>query len=335
MLYKRRCSVILLVILTFSLVFSAAAAQSSLTESLSSMLSEGPGISGGEVTGEAIKDLVNEEITKAYEDFSSAAEEIASGADFTHDRETAGYIFRVFYRSFVCLLFLTSVIFLAIDCVARAKLLDRSGGGGWKIIIPFYGRYLEYKRYWIGGLYWTYLILWVGVLFSYKMPYLLGFFFVFAVAAFHLAFRVQFYKSFGRDPILILVDIFGMGILADIILAFSECKYIRCCREEPGSKSIEDKKAEPEHILESEGKKEDETEVRKQEDQDPDPAAEEAKEQEEKADPAEPETVYESEEESESEAESESAADNNAAEESQQSSETAEKAEAKEAESGG
>ena len=54
------------------------------------------------------------------------------------------------YDSFIpkLLLFCLLCIIGLVHLLAKGLMLNKRAGRGWRILIPFYGRYLEYKTYW-------------------------------------------------------------------------------------------------------------------------------------------------------------------------------------------
>lgn len=122
---------------------------------------------------------------------------------------------------------LIRIIFICVIALvwfyAKARMLKRYDRyrSGWRVVIPFHGRYLEYKYYWDTKYYWICF----GVLF-------LGF--VLAGKAVHVMYvpllvwggitvrmRMKTMEAFGHNKFLGLLELLGLCIVLDCICAFS------------------------------------------------------------------------------------------------------------------
>ena len=121
---------------------------------------------------------------------------------------------------------LIRIIFICVIALvwfyAKARMLKRYDGyrSGWRVIIPFYGRYLEYKYNWDTKYYWICF----GVLF-------LGF--VLAGKAVHVMYvpllvwggitvrmRMKTMEAFGHNEFLGLLELLGLCYCAGLHLRF-------------------------------------------------------------------------------------------------------------------
>ena len=126
---------------------------------------------------------------------------------------------------------------------AKAQMLKCFGKSGWEVLIPFLGRYLEYKYYWKAGYYWI----------SF---FAMAFSFVFATRFFNkvtvrsiliyaglavwavntVIMRLKTLETFGQKKRLVLLEFPGLGFVLDCICALS-------CRKKDAQGEPEDKQA--------------------------------------------------------------------------------------------
>ena len=114
-------------------------------------------------------------------------------------------------------------VFGLIWLFAKARMLKSYDEyrSGWQIIIPFHGRYLEYKYYWDIKYYWINF----GVMFLA---------FVLTIAAWHVIYtplavwvvitirmRMKTLEAFGQNKFLVLLEFLGLGIVLDCICALA------------------------------------------------------------------------------------------------------------------
>ena len=115
---------------------------------------------------------------------------------------------------------------------ARGRMLDKRGAEGWKIIVPFYGRYLEYKTYWESKYFWvnfgisTFLLMVVTALYYsenniYSSILTILFFIGTAIyVIIIILLRRNSLCIFGYSKNLAFLEIFGLGFILDFICGF-------------------------------------------------------------------------------------------------------------------
>ena len=105
--------------------------------------------------------------------------------------------------------------------------MKRCSGFEKDVLIPFYGRYLEYKSYWAGKYYWinfftcffsvftAFLVknqLWEKIILYFGM-------FVWVVIT--AVMRIKTLEFFGQKKILVLLEFLGLGFVLDCICALA------------------------------------------------------------------------------------------------------------------
>ncbi len=131
--------------------------------------------------------------------------------------------------------------------LAKGRMLKCYDGSGWNILIPFYGRYLEYKYYW-GAEY--YLLNFSVCFLSLCLGWLLildhGEIVVFAGAAawvvITVLMRMKTLEAFGQKKFLCLLEFLGLGFVLDCICALA------CIRNEKEKKQKEKQALQQEKI---------------------------------------------------------------------------------------
>ncbi len=146
------------------------------------------------------------------------------------------------------LVLMIGVIFI-LQIAARALMLEKCGESGGKILIPFYGRYIEYKTYWKPKYFWInfgisiYLIAAVPVVNNSENRTYIGILAVLFLAAIGIylinvfRLRMNILKKFGRSRKLAFLGLLGLGFILDFICGF------------PRRERKEESKTEDVHIL--------------------------------------------------------------------------------------
>lgn len=140
------------------------------------------------------------------------------------------------------ILILLACIIAPIWLFAKGRMLKRYDGSGWWIIVPIYGRYLEYKYYWDTKYFMINLCI-------------LGFSFIMIFSIFSgntisispgiiviplmlliclvntVLMRMKTMEAFGKNKFLGLLELLGLGLVLDWVCALS------CIREEAEKKS--------------------------------------------------------------------------------------------------
>ena len=151
------------------------------------------------------------------------------------------------------LIFFAFIIF-PVQLFARGRMLKRFDGSGWRIVIPFCGRYLEYRFYWKPKYFWINLCLWLYILAAGTAIYVLEdrkiltvlVLLMLAALAVWLIntvrMRMNTLETFGQKRILGLLELLGLGFVLDCLCAFTG-KWIK------EDKKLQEKRAlQQEHI---------------------------------------------------------------------------------------
>ncbi len=132
------------------------------------------------------------------------------------------------------LFFLLVGVISLIQLVARVLMLQKRTGRGWRIIIPFYGRYLEYKNYWQTKHFWVNLGLSAYMLIAaiginhtdndtvstfLAIPFLIA---LAIVAVNRIRLRMNTLGLFDFNEYLGLLGIVGLGFITDFLCGFSK-----------------------------------------------------------------------------------------------------------------
>lgn len=133
------------------------------------------------------------------------------------------WIYLILFMSFVCI----------IQLIAKGMMLEKRIGRGWRIIIPFYGRYLEYKTYWKPmfyrinlGMAAFVLIAMFGIYFG-ENDTIIGIFVIgmlislAVITVICVKLRLNTVEVFGYSRILGLLALFCLGFVLDCICGFS------------------------------------------------------------------------------------------------------------------
>ena len=132
------------------------------------------------------------------------------------------------------LFFILVGIISLIQLIARGLMLQKRTGKGWRIIIPLYGCYLEYKNYWRTKYFWInigfslyMLISAIGInhLENETVSTLLAIPFLIALAVVgvnRIRLRMNTLELFGFNQYLGLLGIIGLGFITDFLCGFSK-----------------------------------------------------------------------------------------------------------------
>lgn len=134
------------------------------------------------------------------------------------------------------LIFFGSLILWAIQLFARGRMLQRRAGRGWRILIPFYGRYLEYKNYWHEGYFWVnrailLVLIAVGIfIYNSQRMFINGMLVLISMALWIIIFinriqlRLHTMPLFGFSQLWGLLELILAGFPADCMCAFTNRK---------------------------------------------------------------------------------------------------------------
>ena len=144
-----------------------------------------------------------------------------------------------------------------IQLVARGRMLNKKGENGWMILVPLYGRYQEYIRYWKEKYFWINCALAAFLLLSSIFIYVtetetmatvtavlwLVMLVVFIVN--RVRMRMKTVEVFGFDRKLGLLELLGLGFVTDCLCGFSNKE-----EKTPAPKEIK-KDPEPQEPIDS------------------------------------------------------------------------------------
>lgn len=99
------------------------------------------------------------------------------------------------------------VVVCVVSLIASAKIFSKAGIAGWKVIVPFYSNYLQYKLVFGNG--WLFLLNLIPFV-GYVLP---------CVLEFKLA------KVFGKSTGFAILSLFFSPITR-LMLGFGNCEYI-------------------------------------------------------------------------------------------------------------
>ena len=126
-----------------------------------------------------------------------------------------------------------SILIWIVQLFARARMLERTAGNGWRILIPLYGRWLEYKTYWKTLPFFVNRALFMVAAVvcamiddaddTLELGVLLGVIFVcvLAVLVNRVLLKMHTMPHFGFSRMLGLPELIGLGALPDLFCAFS------------------------------------------------------------------------------------------------------------------
>ena len=109
---------------------------------------------------------------------------------------------------------------------AKAQMLKSCGGNGWDVLIPFCGRYQEYKCYWDGT---YYFINFVVLFFTFVLAFfsltieilrILMYAGLLVWVVITVLMRMNTMEAFGLNKFLGLLDLHGLGIVLDFLCAY-------------------------------------------------------------------------------------------------------------------
>lgn len=156
------------------------------------------------------------------------------------------------YDSFIpkLLLFCLICIIGLVHLLAKGLMLNKRAGRGWRILIPFYGRYLEYKTYWKARYFWInfglslyLLLITVGVplLDNDTVTTIIGLQMLIVSAAYTviiIGLRMNIMAVFGFSKWLGLLELLFLGFILDCICGFSGRGKIEQTPEETPSQPV-------------------------------------------------------------------------------------------------
>ena len=128
---------------------------------------------------------------------------------------------------------LFDIIFL-VQLAARGLMLKKGTGNGWRILAPFYGRYLEYKNYWKTKYFWVNrgvgVYLFAAAIYISKsendtVNIFLALLFLAAltvIAVNRVRLKMHTLDLFGFNKYLGLLEITGLGCIPDFLCGFSK-----------------------------------------------------------------------------------------------------------------
>lgn len=126
-----------------------------------------------------------------------------------------------------------SILLWIVQLFSRGRMLERTAGGGWRILIPLYGRWLEYKTYWKTLPFFVNRVLFVLTLViiaaledvdnTLSLGLMLGGIFVcgLVVLVNRVMLKMHAMPHFGFSRMLGLPELIGLGALPDLFCAFS------------------------------------------------------------------------------------------------------------------
>ena len=141
---------------------------------------------------------------------------------------------------------LVPIIFI-LQMIARGLMLRKRGIDGWKIIIPFYGRYLEYQAYWKIKYFWinfgisTYLLLSLTFIYYSENTLLNGIMAVLFMICVLIYLIIVFclrrhsLDTFGYSKHLAFLELLGLGFIPDFLCGFTIRKQVQEQKNEDNS----------------------------------------------------------------------------------------------------
>lgn len=126
-----------------------------------------------------------------------------------------------------------SILIWFVQLFARGRMLERTAGSGWRILIPLYGRWLEYKTYWKTLPFFVNRVLFVLTLViiaeledvenTLSLGVMLGAIFVCSLVVLvnRVLLKMHTQPHFGFSRMLGLPELIGLGALPDFFCAFS------------------------------------------------------------------------------------------------------------------
>lgn len=103
-------------------------------------------------------------------------------------------------------LYLVSLVICVVCLIAAAKIFSKAGIAGWKVIVPFYSNYLQYKLVFGNG--WLFLLNLIPFV-GYVMPFILEW---------------KLAKVFGKGTGFAVLSLFFSPITR-LILGFGDAEY--------------------------------------------------------------------------------------------------------------
>ena len=108
---------------------------------------------------------------------------------------------------------------------AKAQMLKSCGGNGWDVLIPFCGRYQEYKYYWDGiyffincvVLFFTFVLAFFS--WSHEIFRILMYAGLLVWVVITVLMRMNTMEAFGLNKFLGLLELFGLGVVLDFLCA--------------------------------------------------------------------------------------------------------------------
>lgn len=128
---------------------------------------------------------------------------------------------------------LFDIIFL-VQLIARGLMLKKCTGNGWRILAPFYGRYLEYKNYWRAKYFWYNrgfcVYLFVSAIYISKsenktVNMFLALLLLAALTAViinRVRLKMHTLDLFDFNKNLGLLEVLGLGFIPDFLCGFSK-----------------------------------------------------------------------------------------------------------------
>lgn len=113
---------------------------------------------------------------------------------------------------------------------AKARMLNSCGGNGWDVLIPFCGRYQEYKYYWGGEYYFINFVVlfftFVLAIFSlrYEIFRILMYAGLLVWGMITVLMRMKTMEAFGLNKFLGLLELLGLCIVLDLLCAYSSIR---------------------------------------------------------------------------------------------------------------
>ena len=104
-------------------------------------------------------------------------------------------------------LYLVMLVLCVVCLIAAAKIFSKAGIAGWKVIVPFYSNYLQYKLVFGNG--WLFLLNLIPFV-GYVMPFVLEW---------------KLAKVFGKGSGFALLSLFFSPITR-LILGFGDAEYV-------------------------------------------------------------------------------------------------------------
>ena len=104
-------------------------------------------------------------------------------------------------------LYLVTLVVCVVCLIGAAKIFSKAGIAGWKVIVPFYSNYLQYKLVFGNG--WLFLLQLVPVV-GYVMPFVLEW---------------KLAKVFGKGTGFAVLSLFFSPVTR-LILGFGDAEYV-------------------------------------------------------------------------------------------------------------